>query len=49
MSLALQSWCSCRVVLYSIVVDNPKIVVRNKKKIVHTSCGPCDDDLLMIY
>jgi hypothetical protein len=52
LSLALQSWFSCRVVLYSVVVDNPRIVVRNKNKIVHTSCvlcTPCGDELLMIY
>jgi hypothetical protein len=40
--------------LYSIqlLLINPRIVVRNKMKIVHTSrvlCVNFDDDLLMIY
>jgi hypothetical protein len=37
--------------LYSIqlLLINPRIVVRNKNKYVHTYCAPCGDDLLMIY
>jgi hypothetical protein len=40
--------------LYSIklLLKNPRIIVHNKKKIVHRSCVfcvPCGDDLLMIY
>jgi hypothetical protein len=36
-------------ILYSIVVvKTPRIVVHNKKKIVHTSCVLCGDGLLMI-
>jgi hypothetical protein len=46
--------CVFHIELYSIqlLLINPRFVVRNKKKIVHTSCVlcvHCDDDLLMIY
>ena len=38
--------------LFSVVADKtPRIVIHNKKKIVHTSCVlcvPCGDGLLMI-
>jgi hypothetical protein len=52
MSLAYRA--GALVDLYSIqlLLINPRIIVRNKKKVVHTSCVlcvHCDDDLLMIY
>jgi hypothetical protein len=52
MSLAYRDGSLVELYSIQLLLINPRIVVCNKKKIVHTSCVLCvhyDDDLLMIY
>jgi hypothetical protein len=49
MSLSYRAGALVELYCIHLLLKNSRIEVHNKKKIVHTSCVPCGDDLLMIY